>query len=39
MSTLGLYTTMTCRWDRVRLLVEAGVLPQMSHSVLPPFGF
>ncbi|KKN31214.1 hypothetical protein LCGC14_0826370 [marine sediment metagenome] len=39
MSTLGLYTTVTCRWAWVRQLVEAGLLPQLIHAVLHPFGF
>lgn len=39
MSTLELYTTVTCRWNWVRLLAEAGLLPQLIHAGLHPFGF
>lgn len=41
MGELILYAavTVTCRWERACLLVEAGLLPQLLHAVLHPFGF
>ena len=36
---MSLYVLVTCRWPGLRQLVEAGVLPQLIHVVLHPFGF